>query len=52
MDCGRVRTAISKGLEWRMERGSAESGNDFDFNVSHCAGNQPGGGGVGFEVQQ
>jgi hypothetical protein len=25
---------------------------DFDFNLIHCAGTQPGGCGVGFEVQR
>jgi hypothetical protein len=31
--------------------GSAASGGDFDFNRTHCAGKQPGGCGVVFEVQ-
>lgn len=32
--------------------GSASSGGGFDLNVTHCAGNTPGGCGVEFEVQQ
>ncbi len=32
--------------------GSASAGGDFDFNLTHCAGKQPGGCGVVFEVQQ
>jgi hypothetical protein len=31
--------------------GFEASGGDVDFNVTHCAGNQPGGCGVVFEVQ-
>jgi uncharacterized repeat protein (TIGR03803 family) len=31
--------------------GSASAGGDFDSNVTHCAGKQPGGCGVVFEVQ-
>jgi hypothetical protein len=30
---------------------SALAGGDFDFNVTHCAGEQPGGCGAVFEVQ-
>jgi hypothetical protein len=32
--------------------GSASAGGNFDFNLTHCAGSQPGGCGVVFEVQQ